>query len=306
MLLKFRRNFDEMRNLQTFLDVRESLIHFLREDVGIGDITSNIIISPNIMARAKIICKTKEAAIVCGLEEASIIFDICKCKPQMLVKDGSWVKKGTIVMNIVGKALYILKAERTALNLIMRMSGIATETRSFINSISSYSNSVRIACTRKTAPGLRFFDKKAVAIGGGDTHRMRLDDMVLIKDNHLFFSGSVEKSIKLARRNVGSSAKIECEVRTLKDAIGAINAGATIVMLDNFSPREVTEAIKEITKRGFRNRITLEVSGGITLQNVRYYAKAKPDIISIGHLTHSPKAIDFSLEITKKIRNNRI
>src|ERR687888_247965 len=295
-----------MKDLDTFLKVRESLVNFLREDIGTGDLTSNSIISSDTYARAKIICKAKKTAVVCGLEEASMIFEMCKCKTKNLVNDGSLIKNGSIVMEIMGKALSIMKGERTALNLIMRMSGIATETRKFIASIDHGPSSVSIASTRKTAPGLRFFDKKAVAIAGGETHRMRLDDMVLIKDNHLFFSGSVEKSIKLARRNVGSSAKIECEVRTLKDAIGAINAGATILMLDNFSPREVNEAIKEITKRGFRNRITLEVSGGITLQNVRYYAKAKPDIISIGHLTHSPKAIDFSLEITKKIRNNRI
>src|SRR5919198_5271025 len=304
MLLKFRRNFDEMRNLQTFLDVRESLIHFLKEDIGIGDITSNIIISPNIMARAKIICKTKEAAIVCGLQEASIIFDICKCKPQMLVKDGSWVKKGTIVMNIVGKALYILKAERTALNLIMRMSGIATETRSFINSISSYSNSVRIASTRKTAPGLRFFDKKAVAIGGGETHRMRLDDMVLIKDNHISLVGSVEKAVKQARKNIGSSIKLESEARTIEEAISALNAGADIIMLDNFSPMQVTRTMDELSKRGIRNKAKVEVSGGIKLRNVKSYAKAKPDIISIGYLTHSPKAVDFSLEVIETKKGN--
>jgi nicotinate-nucleotide pyrophosphorylase (carboxylating) len=290
-----------MKNLQVFLGIRESLRNFLREDIGYGDITSYSVIQPNISAKAEIICKSKKAAIVCGLEEASIIFDICKCETQTLAKDGSWVEKGDVVMNIMGKVYSILKAERTALNLIMRMSGIANETRIFIDTIRGYNGSVRIACTRKTAPGLRFFDKKAVATGGGDTHRMRLDDMVLIKDNHLLLSNSVEKSIRLARKNVGSSVKVECEVTNIDEVIAAINAGAEIIMLDNFSPREVTKTIKRITKMGIRNKAKIEVSGGITLQNVRYYAKAKPDIISIGYITHSPKAIDFSLEIMDTI-----
>jgi nicotinate-nucleotide pyrophosphorylase (carboxylating) len=286
-----------MKNLQIFLDVRESLRNFLREDIGYGDITSNSVIQPNISAKAEIICKSKKAAIVCGLEEARIVFDICKCETQTLTNDGSWVKKGDVVMNIVGKVHSILKAERTALNLIMRMSGIANETRIFTDAIRSYNGSIRIACTRKTAPGLRFFDKKAVVTGGGDTHRMRLDDMVLIKDNHLLLTSSVEKSIRLARKNVGLSVKVECEVTNLDEVIAAINAGAEIIMLDNFSPLKVTKTIKKITKMGLRNKAKIEVSGGINLQNVRYYAKAKPDIISVGYITHSPRAIDFSLEI---------
>jgi nicotinate-nucleotide pyrophosphorylase (carboxylating) len=137
-----------MKNLQVFLDVRESLRNFLREDIGYGDITSNSVIQPNISAKAEIICKSKKAAIVCGLEEASVVFDICKCETQILAKDGSWVEKGTVVMNIVGKVHSILKAERTALNLIMRMSGIANETRTFIEAIRGYNSSIRIACTR--------------------------------------------------------------------------------------------------------------------------------------------------------------
>jgi nicotinate-nucleotide pyrophosphorylase (carboxylating) len=290
-----------MKNLQVFLDIRESLRNFLREDIGYGDITSNSVIQQNISAKAEIICKSKKAAIVCGLEEASIVFDICNCETQTLAKDGSWVEKGDVVMNIVGKVHSILKAERTALNLIMRMSGIANETRTFIEAIRGYNSSIRIACTRKTSPGLRFFDKKAVATGGGDTHRMRLDDMVLIKDNHLLLTSSVEKSIRLARKNVGSSVKIECEVRNLNEVIAAINAGAEIIMLDNFSPQEVIKTMKKITKMGIRNKAKIEVSGGVNLQNLRYYAKAKPDIISIGYITHSPKAIDFSLEILNTI-----
>lgn len=292
-----------MENLQAYFNIRESLINFLIEDIGTGDITSNTTLSPSTFARAQIVCKTEDTAMVCGLKEAGMIFDICDCRNHTLVNDGTIVEKQTIVMDITGKALSILKAERTALNLIMRMSGIATETRKFVDAVDAYKDSIRIACTRKTVPGLRFFDKKAVSIGGGDSHRMALDDMVLIKDNHIFFSESVEKSVKLARQNVGSSVRVECEVTTLDSAIAAINAGADIIMLDNFSPSDVSRTIKEITKKGIRKRAKLEVSGGISLQNVKSYAKSRPDIISIGHLTHSPEAINFSLEMIEKIRS---
>jgi nicotinate-nucleotide pyrophosphorylase (carboxylating) len=288
-----------MRQLGVF-EIRRLLTNFLREDIGTGDITSDTLISPHAYAQALIICKSDNKGIVAGIEESSIIFDICRCKSKMLVKDGAPIKNGTAVMEIDGRALSILRAERTAINLLMRMSGIATETRMFIDSISNYNQSIRIACTRKTAPGLRFFDKKAVQVGGGDSHRMQLDEMVLIKDNHLFFSNSVGKSVRKAKKGVGSTIKIECEVTKSDDAIRAIEAGADTVMLDNFSPREVADTIKEIERKGIRGQVRLEVSGGINLRNVKSYAKAKPDIISIGHLTHSAKAVDFSLEIRKK------
>lgn len=294
-----------MKDLDAFLNVRESLLSFLREDVGKGDLTSNSIISSDTFARAEIICKANKTTIVCGLEEASMIFEMCKCKTKTLVRDGSLIKEGSIVMEIIGKALSIMKAERTALNLIMRMSGIATETRKFVSSIDDHSISVRIASTRKTAPGLRFFDKKAVAIGGGETHRMRLDDMVLIKDNHISLIGSVEKAIKQARNNIGSSIKLECEATTLEEAISAVNMGADIVMLDNFSPTQITRTMDELSKRGIRDKAKLEVSGGIKLRNVKTYAKAKPDIISVGYLTHSPKAVDFSLEVIERKKDNK-
>src|SRR5919198_4303266 len=293
-----------MKDLDTFLKVRESLVNFLREDIGTGDLTSNSIISSDTYARAKIICKAKKTTVVCGLEEASMIFDMCKCKTKILVRDGSLIKRNSIVMEIIGKALSIMKGERTALNLIMRMSGIATETRKFIASIDDRPSTVRIASTRKTAPGLRFFDKKAVTMGGGETHRMRLDDMVLIKDNHISLVGSVEKAVKQARKNIGSSIKLESEARTIEEAISALNAGADIIMLDNFSPMQVTRTMDELSKRGIRNKAKVEVSGGIKLRNVKSYAKAKPDIISIGYLTHSPKAVDFSLEVIETKKGN--
>ena len=283
-----------MGDLQTSLNVREMLANFLQEDVGAGDITSNNIIPRGLEATAKVICRT-HSAIVCGLEEASILFDICDCKGQILVDDGSKVTKGTAVMNVTGDARSILKAERTALNLIMRMSGIATETRR----LADLARDVTLLATRKTAPGLRYFDKKAVTVGGGATHRMHLDEMVLIKDNHLALIGGVEKSVSLAKKNVGSKIKVECEVRNRAEAIAAILAGSDIVMLDNFTSKKANDTIRQIGKMGLRNRSKIELSGGINNENIKQYAKAKPDFISLGYITHSIKAIDFSLEIMK-------
>jgi nicotinate-nucleotide pyrophosphorylase (carboxylating) len=287
-----------MKKLREFLNIRESLVKFLREDVGSGDVTSNLLIPPELHSRAQIICKNNKSAVVCGLEEASLLFDVCGCNTKTLVSDGLWVQKGTQVMTIEGKTRSILKAERTALNLIMRMSGIASETRYIKDAIEDLTDSVTIASTRKTPPGLRVFDKKAVTIGGGNSHRIRLDDMVLIKDNHLVITGSVRKAIQIAKEKAGSSITIECEAKNFDEVIEAITAGADIVMLDNFPPEEAAKIMREISRMGLRKKAKIEISGGITMKNIRNYAKELPDIISVGFLTHSSKAVDFSLEIT--------
>jgi nicotinate-nucleotide pyrophosphorylase (carboxylating) len=283
-----------MDNLQTFLNVREMLANFLQEDVGAGDITSDNIIPADLEATAKIVCKSR-FAIACGLEEASMIFDMCGCKSQILVKDGSKVRKGMVVMNVSGYARAILKAERTVLNLLMRMSGIATETRH----MGQLAKGITILATRKTAPGLRYFDKKAVVLGGGATHRMRLDDMVLIKDNHLVLVSDLAKCIRLARKNVGSSIKVECEAGTKEEALAAVAAEADTVMLDNFTPKQAEETIYQIRSMGLRKKVKIELSGGINQYNIRHYSRSRPDFISLGYITHSSRAIDFSLKIMK-------
>lgn len=283
-----------MDDLQTFLNVREILANFLQEDVGAGDITSDNIIPADLEAKAEIVCKSR-FALVCGLEEASMLFDICGCKSEILVKDGSKVVRGTVVMNVSGYARAILKAERTVINIIMRMSGIATETRRMVD----LAKDVTILATRKTAPGLRYFDKKAVVLGGGATHRMRLDDMVLIKDNHLLLVSDLGKCIRLAKKKVGSSIKVECEARTKEEALAAVAAEADVVMLDNFTPKQAQQTIRQIRRIGLRNKVKIELSGGINQNNIRHYSRSKPDFISLGYITHSSKAIDFSLEIMK-------
>lgn len=287
-----------MKKLQAYFEVRESLISFLQQDVGTGDITSESFLAPHLFANAQIICKSDKSAIVAGLEEAAILFDICNCQVHTLVKDGSHVEKGSAVMNISGTALAILKAERTALNLIMRMSGIATETRRVVDMVEKVNRSVKVACTRKTAPGLRIFDKRAVLLGGGITHRIKLDDMVLIKDNHLVLGYSIEQAIGKVRKKIDRRSLLECEVKNLAEIVGAIKAGSDIIMLDNFSLDQAKAAMMEIKKMDVPKRIKVEISGGISPQNIVDYAKLGPDIISLGYLTHSSTSVDFSLEIT--------
>lgn len=282
--------FDEIK-------LRSILVNFLNEDIGVGDITSDLLIDDNINADAQIICKNEGKIIVSGLQEAKTIFNICNCDSKLLVNDGDILKKGTTVMNIAGPAKSILKAERTALNLIMHMSGISTKTFQFVKKLGDFSKSVRIASTRKTSPGLRYFDKKAVILGGGISHRSSLDKMILIKDNHITIAGSVKNAIKQIKSKYGTYKKIECEVTDYEGLIDAIHAQADIIMLDNFTPEAVQNSLEKITHLGIRNKITIEVSGGITLDNIYRYASSMPDVISIGALTHSFQSIDFSLEI---------
>lgn len=278
--------------MQTFLNIREMLANLLQEDIGSGDITSNNIIPANLSVKAEIVCKSGQA-VASGLEEAAMLFEISGCNTEMLVKEGSRIENGMTVMKVTGNARAILKTERTALNIMMRMSGIATETRL----MADRAKGITILATRKTAPGLRYFDKKAVVAGGGGSHRMRLDDMVLIKDNHIALVGDAENCVRLIKKRIGSFVKVECEARNLKEAEEAISAGADFVMLDNFTPGQAMDAIKHIAKRGLRKKVKIEISGGVNAKNILQYVRAKPDFISLGYITHSPKAVDFSLEI---------
>ena len=284
------------KDLNQYFSLRESLIRFLREDVGQGDLTSEYVVDKDLKSSSFIICKS-ELAVVAGLEEAQIIFDMCKCDSKVQVKDGDVVKNGCKVMTIKGRTRSILKAERTALNLIMRMSGIATDTKKFVDIVRTVSKDIRITGTRKTAPGLRFFDKKSIELGGGYAHRNTLDEMILIKDNHLAVTNSIREAISMARQKVGKNIKIECEVSDTKSSVEAIKSGADIIMLDNFSPQQAQETISYLTKSDLRKKILVEISGGVNLSNIKEYAYALPDMISVGSLTHSSKSVDFSMEM---------
>lgn len=275
--------------------LREALAEFLREDIGKGDITSEIL--PDGKTKAEIICK--ERALVAGLKEARILFKLVKCRAKNLAKEGSFVNPNTAILAVEGNAKSILSAERTVLNILMRMSGIATETKRFVDEINKINSNIRIACTRKTAPGFRIFDKRAVKVGGGETHRMRLDEMVLIKDNHLAIIDSIDRAVVRAREIHRFRSRIEVEVGDIAEVLEAVGAGADIIMLDNLTPKKVRSIVNALKKNGLRNKVTIEVSGNVTLKNVKRYASIDIDMISIGVITHSVKAIDMSLEIIK-------
>jgi len=212
------------------------------------------------------------------------------------IADGEEVEQGQGLMKVVGEARTLLSVERTMLNLLSRMSGIATATRKLTEVLRKAGSNARIAATRKTAPGLLYFDKKAVYVGGGDPHRLHLDDMILIKDNHIAIAGSVKTAVERAKKVASFCKKIEVEVTKVKDVVEAAKAGADVIMLDNFSPQQINEATGLLKKSGFSGKVLLEASGGITLENLPEYASTKVDIISMGALTHSVKALDISME----------
>jgi nicotinate-nucleotide pyrophosphorylase (carboxylating) len=277
--------------------LEEKLKQLLAEDIGQGDVTSSAVVPSGLAAEAAVVAK--EAGIAAGIEETVILTESLGLSVKAEVTDGEKIKNGQIIMKISGDAQTILSAERTMLNLLSRMSGIATATRRLVDKLRKANVTAKIAATRKTALVFGYFDKKAVLIGGGDPHRLRLDDMVLVKDNHIAIAGSVENAVKKARQNASFSKKIEVEVTSVTDALKAAAAGADIVMLDNFSPKQIKEAAKALKKAGFLGKVLLEVSGGITEENLLEYASAQVNIISMGALTHSVKALDISMEITK-------
>lgn len=272
------------------MNVKRQLAGFLREDMASGDITSSLLGSKKI--RAKIVAR--QDGIVAGVGFARDIFAAKGCRARIIKKDGTRVRRGQIVLEVSGQARTVLSCERTALNLLSRMSGIATATNALVKKIKSISSKVDLYSTRKTAPGLRYFDKEAVFIGGGKKHRVTLSDMIMIKDNHIAAEGSLVSIVKKAKKR---SKVFEVEVETRQEAIVAASMGAPIIMLDNFAPSEIRKTILSLKKLGLRDRVVLEASGGITAKNISEFARSGVDMISAGHITNSVKAIDFSLEV---------
>ena len=274
------------------------LIQLLVDDIGQGDVTSGAVIPACLNVEAEIIAR--DFGVVAGIEEAVILSEILGLKVTTKVIDGNKIIKNQILMIVMGDAQLILSVERTILNLLSRMSGIATTTNCLVTKLSKAKLKTRLAATRKTVPGLNYFDKKAVLIGGGDPHRMNLADMVLVKDNHITLLGTVQEAVKKAKSKVSFSKKIEVEVNKISDVLVAAKSGADIIMLDNFSPKKVNEAINLIKKEGYFGKILLEASGGITIENFLTYASTQVDIISLGALTNSVKPLDINLKIIKR------
>ena len=277
--------------------LEEKIRRFLEEDLGQGDITTLLTVPEGTIVEAEVV--TKEAGVIAGIEEALTLLESFGLQASAPVSDGAEVEGKTTLLKIVGDARTMLSVERTLLNLLARMSGIATSTNRSVEKIRSAGHKARIACTRKVAPGLLYFDKKAVMLGGGDTHRLHLDDLILIKDNHLAVAGNVSGAVKKVRKAVSFSKKIEVEVSTVNQALEAAEAGADIIMLDNFSPQQVKEAIAILKEKGFRDKVLTEASGGINERNILEFAAAGADILSLGEITDSAKALDISLEVAK-------
>jgi len=275
--------------------LEEKLQKMLAEDMGQGDITTSLIVPKNCDAKAKVI--VKESGVAAGIEETKILLESLGLKVKTLVADGEKIRPKQALMEIAGDARTMLSVERTLLNLLSRMSGIATTTRKLVERVQKAGLKTRVACTRKTAPGLLYFDKKGVLIGGGDTHRLHLDDMVLIKDNHIAVAGSVVDAVKRAREKVSFSKRIEVEVTRVNEVLIAAKVGVDIIMLDNFSPKQVEKAIKLLKEAGLFGKVLLEASGGITAENIVAFSSTGVDIVSLGEITDSPKTLDVSMEI---------
>ncbi|MHA1339668.1 MAG: carboxylating nicotinate-nucleotide diphosphorylase [Promethearchaeota archaeon] len=291
-----------MREFKTFqlneFLIAEKIKQFLKEDIGFGDLTSKLF--ENKISTARLIAKSP--GIVCGVQETEIAFKLMECSVKIAKFDGDDVKPRDIILYIKGNLSNILTAERTALNMIMKMSSIASSTRSLMEKIYNSGLNVKIAASRKTTPGFRIFEKKAVIVGGGDPHRWRLDDMILIKDNHIKgCNKSILQIISDSKKLVSFTKKIEIEVEDEKSALEAAIAGADIIMFDNMKPNDIKESISKIKKELEKNNLPtpiFEASGNITHENFIHYIETGVNIISTSEITMHPHIkMDFSLEI---------
>jgi nicotinate-nucleotide pyrophosphorylase (carboxylating) len=262
----------------------------LAEDIGSGDITTNCIVPEGAVIHGRIVAK--ESGVVAGLDVVELVFHFLDGEVVLnrALEEGSEVTAGAMLANLHGPARALLTGERTALNFLGRMSGIATLTKRFVNAIAG--SKAKILDTRKTAPGLRTLDKLAVKRGGGDNHRTGLFDMVLIKDNHIDFAGSITEAIKRVRAS-GTNVEVEVEARTLEDVKEALELGVKRILLDNMSPETMRKAV-EMNE----GRALLEASGNVSIDNVNVIARTGIDFISVGALTHSAPVLDVSLKWT--------
>jgi len=272
-----------------WLIIDRKIREWLEEDMNNGDVTTDLLIEDDAMAAARVI--TRESGVVAGLEVIKRLFFILDdgIVVQCLKKDGDRMERGEVLAIIQGKAKSILQGERLALNILQRMSGIATETARYVEMVRGLN--ARVVDTRKTTPGLRILEKYAVRAGGGCNHRFNLSEAVLIKDNHIKACGGITEAVRKIKGMVPHTMKIEVEVETLAQLEEAVEAGADIVMLDNMDVATMKEAV--LRNKG---RVVLEASGGISLANVRQVAETGVDIIAVGAITHSVKALDIGLK----------
>jgi len=271
-------------------EIKSVIDYALKEDIGSGDVTTNLLIPIDLQTKATMVAKS--AGIIAGLDVAEYVFRTLS--PDIIwkvfVNDGAKVEKGDLILEITGSYRALLTGERLALNFLQRMSGIATMTANFVNAVSDYKT--KILDTRKTVPGLRLLDKYAVMIGGGTNHRIGLFDMVLIKDNHIKVAGGISKAVAQIKKSVPDGIKIEVETTTIEEVIEALAAGVDVIMLDNMTNITMADSVKIIN-----GRAKVEASGNMTLERLKEVASTGVDYISIGALTHSVVAFDISMNI---------
>ena len=268
---------------------------FLAEDIGRGDVTTQSTVRPSLRGRGRFLAK--QPLVVAGLEVAEAIFS--NLEPGMeleaFVYDGERAEAGQEFARMEGLAQVLLMGERVALNLLQRMSGIATMTRRYVEAIEG--TRAQVVDTRKTAPGLRLLEKYAVAIGGGRNHRFGLDDGCLIKDNHIALAGGIREAITRAQGSITHMLRIEVEVGSIDDLKEALDCGVDAILLDNMTPEQLAEAVAFVRGEPGGEGVLLEASGRVTLETVRAYAETGVDLVSVGALTHSAPAADISFKI---------
>ena len=272
------------------------MLEWLAEDIPFWDVTSELI-PEGCKCHAAIIAK--EPGVAACVEEVAYFLRRMGFEVEVRVRSGEEFRRGDHILEVRGEMRRLLQVERLVLNILSHACGVATATRRAVEAARRANPRVRVAATRKTLPGLRYFEKRAVEAGGGDTHRLSLSDMILVKDNHLKYFKSVREAVEAARRAASFARKVEVEVSSPEEAVEAARAGADVVMLDNFTVEEVERAVRMLEREGLRSRVVVEVSGGVTLDNLEDYARAGPDVISMGSLTHSARAIDLSLEVLR-------
>jgi len=273
--------------------LKETLESFLLEDVGVGDVTTQHTPEKKILA----VVKTRGKGVIAGLKECVLLARSHDIEASSLFSDGGNISSGDVVLTLSGSCRVLLTLERTLLNVLARMSGIATLTREYVDAAAAANPEVKIAATRKTTPNFRYFEKRAVVLGGGRPHRMGLYDQVLIKDNHILVFGGVSAAVKTLKEKSDPKLKIEVEVFNLPDAVAAIEAGADIIMLDNMTPEKAGETIRELEEKGLTQGVVIELSGGINLDNIGDYAKTGADVLSTSKLITAAPSLDFSLTV---------
>jgi nicotinate-nucleotide pyrophosphorylase (carboxylating) len=276
--------------------LREKLSSILKEDLAYGDITTELLIEPKTV-EAVVISRGK--GVAAGMQVARELLEMTEITVLEALEDGKIIDEDQSILRMRGVNRSILMIERTLLNILARMGGIASITAEYIQLAKQVNPEIRIAATRKTAPGLRWLDKIAVTVGGGDSHRIALHDMVLIKDNHIDAMGDLAAAISRAKSKASFVRKIEVEVSSFEDAITAIENGADLVMLDNMSIEDMNRTMKILEEKGHRDKAMVEASGNVNMDNIADVAATGVDVISIGSLTHSVRALDLTLEFVK-------